>query len=493
MRKAKFTPAHARKYQQILREVRLYDRGLASLVFALGRPVLTDQAETAQVSFAAAPDNPDDPAKILLEVNDQLFEDMTGPSVAFMLAHECLHVAWRHLFELMFEKGKYPRRNILELAHEVVINDYLIGSHHMEPPTTPEDNTVIGIFGPEKFEFSFDGFDTAGAYQKIIEILDEKQQKSEATEQDMEDHLNDLLEDACQPPENLEEITSDDLSDILQGWLQDALNDATKGGNPTPESLSNIINKHNQDAPPENTITYDGPLTNSITASKNLEKQATLNWARILKEINPRILSGNTISRGPGASKRTFSRLNVPTVAQYPQMVLPGRHSLGGKSTGRGNEVPTIILALDFSYSVASTTTLEMIVSLAESIPSAGARVIPVTWADDVVPWNPEERQVANGGTDIYKVLQYANNIMEENGSAPYVIVVSDGQFYCDFENHSTVPFEHYFWVGFTPDDKRCFKRALGEVAMKRYYELDSLTRKNSGRGKRNGAPVASR
>ena len=477
MRKAKFTPTHARKYQQVLREIRLYDRGLASLVFALGRPVLTDQAKTAQVSFAATPENPDDPAKILLEINDQLFENMTVPSVAFVLAHECLHVAWRHLFELMFEKEKYPRRNILELAHEVVINDYLIGSHHMEPAIMPEDDTVIGIFGPAEFDFSFDGFDTAGAYQKIIEILDEKHQKDNTTQQDVEDHLNVLLSDTCPPTETPEGVSDDDLSDILQGWLQDALNDATQGDNPTPASLSGIIDKHNEHAPAENKVQYDDPLVNSITASKSLEKQAALNWARILREINPRILSGNTISRGPGVSKRTFSRLNVPTVAQYPRMVLPGRHSLGGKSTGRGNEVPTIILALDFSYSVESTTTLETIVSLADSIPSTGARVIPVTWADDVVPWNPEERQVAHGGTDIYKVLQYANDIMEENGTAPYVIVISDGQFYCDFENRSKVPFEHYFWVGFTPDDKQCFKSALGEAAMKRYYELDSLTR----------------
>lgn len=469
MRKTRFTPKHARKYQQVLREIRLYDRGLASLVFALGLPVLTSEAETAQVSFSETPDSQDDTAKILLEVNDRLFEEMTVPSVAFMLAHECLHVAWRHLFELVFEKDKYPRRKVLELAHEVVINDHLIGSHNMAPAIAPEDGTVIGIFGPEKFGVSFDGFDTDGAYQKIIELMAEKRQ----TAQDIED-----LSGTCHLPDIPAGITSDNLSDILQGWLQDALNDATQGGKPTPESLSHIIDKHNQAAPPENTISYDDPPVNHITATKSPQKQAALNWARILREINPRILSSNTLSRGPGVSKRTFSRLNVPTIAQYPRMVLPGRHSLGGTNTGRGNEVPTIILALDFSYSVASTTTLEKIVSLAESVPSSGARVIPVTWADDVAPWNPEERQVANGGTNIYKVIQYANNIMEENGSAPYVIVVSDGQFYCDFENHSKIPFEHYFWVGFTPGDKHCFKRTLGEPAMKRYYELDSLTRK---------------
>lgn len=477
MRKAKFTPARARKYQQILREIRLYDRGLASLVFALGRPVLTDRAETAQVSFAARPENPDDKAKILLEVNDHLFDKMTVPSVAFMLAHECLHVAWRHLFEMLFEKEKYPQRNILELAHELVINDYLIGSHNMEPAIMPEENRVIGIFGPEKFDFSFNGFDTNGAYHKVIELIEEKRQKDKSTQQDIEDFLNDLLGDTCPPIETPEEISNEDLTDILKGWLQGALEDATKGDNSTPELLSNIIDTHNESAPKKDKIEYDDVLVNSITASKSLEAQAALNWARILREINPRILSGNALSRGPGRNKRTFSRLNVSTVAQYPSMVLPGRQSLGGKSTGKGKSLPTIILALDFSYSVESTTNLELVVSLAESIPSTGARVIPVTWADDVVPWDAEERQVANGGTDIDEVFKYANSLMKENGSAPCVIVISDGQFWCDFEKDSEVPFEHYFWVGFTPRDRESFKSALGEAAMKRYYDLDSLTK----------------
>ena len=638
---------HTNKYNQTLDEVFLASSGLYSLVKALGSPRFDQNTETASVSFERNPDHDTDVPKIVFNLNPDLFKKLPPEQVAFLISHESLHVAKKHLQEHKHQ-DKYPNPRILNMAHEMLINDTLSGSYNMTPPMNPntpsgEEPERMGVFGDE-VEFNFDGWETPQAYPKLVELLkkkqeekqqqgepqdgesensknsetgnteennsnsqdndseetpentsedntqgDESQENPEDTENgedtntdntgnnegddttedgdgtsadadpnntdteepegdpqdngtngegeaadgetpkddtdpnsegdsngEEEDNLDDLINDilnnqagTCsrtpnnngedsQEPTNENntnnngdsdgaegaepEFSDDAIQEAITEWLQEALQDAMNN-NTIDEALADIINEATSDGTlDENMVSGTGFTIGSPTGKTrgtddvNIPNMS-LDWARLLKEIDPRILTvGRKTLAFDNTEQRSFARVYRPLATFYPDVIIPGHIGEDGTPDGDAAAVPTIILALDYSGSTPEWF-LQVIVALADTIPTEGADVRVITWSNDVVEWDENRNVCEQWGTDIDLVFEYAKTVSEEIDGDPYVIVVSDGEFNHVPSYHDLgAPTENYYWVGIERSDKSSFEHNLEDDHMERYYDLGDLT-----------------
>lgn len=649
---------HTNKYNQTLDEVFLASSGLYSLVKALGSPRFDKNTETASVSFERNPDYDTDVPKIVFNLNPDLFKKLPPEQVAFLISHESLHVAKKHLQEHK-HRDQYPNPRILNMAHEMLINDTLSGSYNMTPPINPntpsgEEPERMGVFGDE-VEFNFDGWETPQAYPKLVELLKKKQEEQqqqqqtqegesensengetsntgentdnqdndseetpentgegnpqgeepqenpegtetsedtnsenmgdneegtntpedgdgtsadanpndseepegdpqdngtnsegEATDGDNnneengdndngvdgetsedstdtnsegegngeeEDNLDDLIDDilnnqagTCsrnpnndgedsQDPTNENDTNNDGgegaepefsdeaIQEAIAEWLQDALQDAMNN-NTMDEALADIINEATSDGTlDENMVSGTGFTIGSPngktrdTNDVNIPDNMSLDWARLLKEIDPRILTvGRKTLAFDNTEQRSFARIYRPLATLYPDVIIPGHIGEDGTPDGDDDAVPTIILALDYSGSTPEWF-LEVIVALADTIPTEGADVRVITWSNDVVEWDENRNVCEQWGTDIDLVFDYAKEVSEEIDGDPYVIVVSDGEFNRVHSGHDLgAPEENYYWVGIERSDKSSFAHNLEDDHMERYYDLGDLT-----------------
>ena len=653
---------HTNKYNQTLDEVFLASSGLYSLVKALGSPRFDKNTETASVSFERNPDHDTDVPKIVFNLNPDLFKKLPPEQVAFLISHESLHVAKKHLQEHKLQ-DKYPNPRILNMAHEMLINDTLSGSYNMTPPMNPntpigEEPERMGVFGDE-VEFNFDGWETPQAYPKLVELLKKKQEEQQqqqqgqtqegesenseqgetsntgentdnqdndseetpentsegnpqgeepqenpestetsedTTPEDMgdneedtntpedgdgtsadadpnntdteepegdpqdngtngegeaadgdndneengdndngvdgetsedstdtnsegegneeeADNLDDLIDDilnnqagTCsrnpnndgedsQDPTNENDTNNDGgegaepefsdeaIQEAIAEWLQDALQDAMNN-NTMDEALADLINEATSDGTlDENMVSGTGFTIGSPTGKTrdtddvNIPDNMSLDWARLLKEIDPRILTvGRKTLAFNNTEQRSFARVYRPLATFYPDVIIPGHIGEDGTPDGDDNAVPTIILALDYSGSTPEWF-LEVIVALADTIPTEGADVRVITWSNDVVEWDENRNVCEQWGTDIDLVFEYAKEVSEEINGDPYVIVVSDGEFNHVHSHHDLgAPKENYYWVGIERRDKSSFEHNLEDDHMERYYDLADLT-----------------
>lgn len=619
MFKRKHKNWHTNKYNQTLDEVFLASSGLYSLVKTLGSPRFDQNTETASVSFERDPDHDTDVPKIVFNLNPDLFKKLPPEQVAFLISHESLHVAKKHLQEHKHQ-DKYPNPRILNMAHEMLINDTLSGSYNMTPPMNPntpsgEEPERMGVFGDE-VEFNFDGWETPQAYPKLVELLKKQQEEQQGQPQEgesenseqgetsntgentgegnphgeepqenpegtetsedtnpentgdneedntpedgdgtsgdsnnseepegdpeenngtnsegeetngenpennetnsEEDNLDDLIDDiltnqagTCSrnpnnDGEDSQETTNENNTDTNNGdgeedaepefsdeaiqeaiaeWLQDALQDAMNN-NTMDEALADIINEATSDGTlDENMVSGTGFTIGSPTGKTrdtddvNIPDNMSLDWARLLKEIDPRILTvGRKTLAFDNTEQRSFARIYRPLATFYPDVIIPGHIGEDGTPDGDDDAVPTIILALDYSGSTPEWF-LEVIVALADTIPTEGADVRVITWSNDVVEWDENRNVCEQWGTDIDLVFEYAQQVSEEIDGDPYVIVVSDGEFNRVHSGHDLgAPEENYYWVGIERNDKSSFVHNLEDDHMERYYDLADLT-----------------
>lgn len=702
---------HTRKYNQALDETYLASTGLYRLIKNLGSPSFTTSIDTACVSFERIPEKNNTPA-IVFNINPDLFKQLPAEQVAFVIAHEALHVAKNHLGERWFESDKYPLKHVFELAQELVVNDTLTDSYQLQPPTRKNqdgEETRIGVFGDEKFGFSFNGLDTPQAYPKILELLQqqqeqqqqeqqqgqqpgegdsadknqqpntdntpqqgdnptdtqdnnsaednqqgdtgqqdnstqdntdtsENQQDTETTEDnnsadgenssdsnpgqneetsnniagegvnntdnaqdtdnttdtdsdgtpqegentdtsnsgegdptgdapdtdlggsqahgtgpgeetpsdtsngetggntgddnqdptdgtdsaaggngsadntpgdnaptentdsdnttgdgtptgDMGDPLDNLAEETltqgggCEHtnPNNTtdDELSPEEIREAITDWLNDTLEDAMSNQD-MDETLADIINDAisqgmvDGDQAAHKGFSVGSPTGKTRSTDDVTLKNMTLDWARLLREIDPRILTAGRKNLGAKRSRETsFARRHRAFTAFQSRFILPGEAGNDPTPKGKEKAVPTIILALDYSGSTPSWF-IEVIVALANSIPKEGADVRVITWSNDVVEWGPEGEVCESGGTDLDLVFDYAKTVKEDLDGDPYIVTVSDGEFWR--HRYFTVPEENCYWVGIERGDRSSFEENLPAGHMDRYYDLGDLT-----------------
>jgi len=401
----------------------------------IGIPQENYDIPTAQVSY-----NPHDKT-ILFEVNPELIEGMSDEEVGFVVSHEAYHVLLSHLKEVQ-QRDEYPDSESLLLAHEAIINDTVGNVLGLD---APDMDLVFG----DRFGADFSGFSTREAYDWIRDNEDENSSNdAQSEDSDSGSDSNDDSDSESNGDEQsgqssgsqnksgnashgcggvfVPEGFEDEFIDVLSDVLKDAMDEISQKGDSVPTDFVNVLNDIEQDSGNDITGGYSiGNNTGSMFAGKM--DDMNLDWKMLIAEFNPKILTS-----GGSKFRDSWTSPNRRMISVYPKVVMPNRVRKDN-SGDNGDDVPTFILALDMSYSIPERL-IAGLANLADTVPDKFVRVMPVTWADDVLEFDTKQKKIVyRGGTNIDAVWDYSQKVKKEIGKEPYVFVITDGQ--CSFNN----------------------------------------------------------
>lgn len=444
---------------------------------AIGAPVAGSREKRAAVVLTGGD-------KIELHVSEKFFSTLTDSQAGTVLAHEFNHVFLNHLHEVGFSE-RWPRRRVLNLAHEVVINDRLAITGF----DLPED----AVTGAKITGESYAGQTTDYAYKSIEKFLENKA-KEEQDKRDQSDETSDSEELSSESGEGssgeANGITGDDILDSLGvgGHECDGLvvDDGDGELRPaTPEELQTAVSilndalsdvydpsdDHFFDAAPEMEELEDvnpelakkireasgtiGDLDSKGGSSEGdgvvqeilSDERISMEWVKLLEQINPDIGTA-----GSGANRMALPdwTRRPRVLSAIPNVILP---SVGGPRDrdGLGAKIrPIALLALDFSGSIPRTLT-NTLQALARSIPDDLIEATCVTFSTYIVDFDykSDYNKVASGCTDFSPIHVRAMEIAKANGGVyPHVLCFTDGQ--AEFERESPSQYEldsKWIWV----------------------------------------------
>lgn len=446
-----------------------YERGLdmlyasskifGSLANSIGTPVANEEIPTARVAFNT------DTKKISFEVNPDFINPLTDDQIAAVIAHETYHVLLDHLSEL--SEPEYTDRSALIDAHECIINDALESNVGVR---LPED---IGIrYGTELYNQDFSYFTTKQGYDFIVKNKDNKEESPENNEGSSEDNARE--DDDSKGFFNcggvyVPEEFADDFREAIKVSIKDTVDEVDE--DQIDDDLKDVLDEFVS-------MSYSVNDNSSGFVKATIESGMNMNWFKILSRINPKI---NT--SGKKRTETTWMKPPRRLLSVYPEVIIPEVVHERKDPRGAGDSLPTIIVALDLSYSIPRNL-VQKLVNLVDEVPEAFFKPIPVTWSDYVLPYdNKSKRVVPSNGTNINAVYEYAQKITKEKGSAPYVFVISDGQ--CSFSHYSRIKIDkdylnnQWYWCAIKDNDVHNITKYFvnsGHADKSKVYKLSDFT-----------------
>lgn len=485
-----------------------YAPHMHSIARCVGLPVANPHIPTAQVSY--------DPMKsdILFEINPDYISGLSDEEVGFVISHEAYHVLLSHLQESM-NTTDYPRRDVLVTAHECIINDTITSTIGLDAPE--------GVLAGADHGADFSVFSTRDGYdflsQNTEDEQDEQQSQSQqgsgqggssngagsgsdgsdqtegaggSSQQDEgadgdsggngggsgddeqeqdeqgsgsgEDQGDDTESDADDEQNKdhqhgrcggiiIDQNTADAFQQAVQKAINDSVKDMQDNGIDVPDEIVDLM--HDIDP----TVGGHGFGIGNNTGSmfSNPTDDLNLDWKELLAKINPKVKSAGQKK----AAKQSWHAPRRKMMGQYPKVILPVTRG-GDADNGKGAEKPTLILALDMSYSIP-TYLIDGLAGMADTIPDDLIAPRPVTWSDYVKEFDTKERHiVSRSGTNIDAVWDYSQKVAKETGKQPYVLVITDGG--CMFYG-SAVPEtvqKFWYWGAIVASDKQSIKYNMG-------------------------------
>jgi hypothetical protein len=262
------------------------------------------------------------------------------------------------------------------------------------------------------------------------------------------------------------EISEEDIQDFKDA-LSDAINSAMKdiAADSVPNYVTDAIEaiSHEEGMSINASDWSIGAVDKSTEFLSQSGSDLDLNWKALLARINPKINSA-----GRPRQKESWHAPRRKMIASYPEVILPTYRRMDDPEN-KGDSVPVFILALDMSYSIPEYL-IQKLASLADSIPKDIIRPYPVTWSNDVLPFDTETRRIVRrSGTNIDNVYEYAQKLEKETKTKPYVLVITDGD--CNFGGHdSMLPSrmdrklvaDRWFWMATEPKKLSLIRKNFG-------------------------------
>lgn len=505
-------------YKRGLDAIYLYAPYFYKIMLHLGIPVANENIPTAQVNF-----NPHT-KEILFEINPNLIESMTDEEVGFVIAHEAYHVLLNHLPELMM-KEEYPQSETLVLAHEYISNDNVANVLGLDIP-----DTDFEIYLGKNIDQDFSMMSTREAYDVLAK--DEEKTEDDSVEQDDEKQNNSSSNSSSNGSDNSAADVSDKKSESpsgnndqqddekssededssagydSEGQDEDSDADSQPGDkvsycagpkiseenydefmksivdaveksyydmksndelDDVPVEMQNIMSDYSKD------VSFGIGNDRSTMFMNTVDDNMNLDWKSLIAEINPKILSAG----GPKKYKDVWHQPRRRMISSYPKVVLPARVE---KKDGddKGDEIPTFILALDWSVSIPDYL-IAGLANLADTVPDKFVKVLPITWSNHYKEFDTVKRNmIIRGGTNIGAVYEYSQKVAKEIGRQPYVFVITDGQFHFKhYETNSKKNIQDYwYWGGINKGSERIMNPSSGQNSLyfdKSYTSADRV------------------
>lgn len=401
-----------KKFREGMEELLYASPTNGDIALALGAPYFSSDGETAWVQYDASGKNG---KKVLFSFNPDFILSLSAEKIAGVILHETFHVLRKHLDTS--KDPAYKDKNALIMAQECTINDYITIILGLELPEGC-------LFGEDLIGQSTENMTLYQAY-KLFEKKDE----------DGDSQDGDEAEGACG---GFDSIPDEGLKEVMHSVAGEmGISD---------EDLQEKINESYQD---QNTI---GSIAGNGEPNKLMDikgDSSRMNWLELLKEINPDVM--NAFKPNRQDEVLNWGRKNVRY--QSTTAIIPS-HRIVDEGQAKG-KVPTLLIALDVSGSIDNSL-IHTLVGMISDVPSDFINPFAITWSDEAVPYDEEHnfRTAGRLGTRISSVTNYAKKIMREEGEYPYVVCITDGEFY-DHYSISNRNKDRWTWMAV---DERSYK-----------------------------------
>lgn len=366
------------KYREGIIELLFYNPPLGSIARSMGQPVFDEDHETAYITF-------DNEGKVRFCFNPDFIMSLDVDMLAAVISHEAYHLALYHLEE-MKDKVTFPHQHDLTVAQECVINDTIENVHGMKMP-----------------DFVYRGMDV------IQEDCSQYSSKQVYDKLPHEEHPPG--EGGCGGIH----ISEEDL-DKYHKEIEEIIKDAAKqSGKSVDEFMKDIRNSA--------TGGYAGTMQGNMSTAR-------MNWRRLLANINPKVMTAG----GRKKTKNNWLKNNRRMISVYPKVIMPSQEVHDPIGDDIGDDLPTLVIALDLSGSIPMSL-VDTLRGLLNDIPTNLMRAYPCTWSSNLIPYDPNVGRVCyQACTNISLVVKYVNKIQRETGVDPYVLVITDGDYWLGHE-----------------------------------------------------------
>lgn len=454
-----------------------YKRGLDSifassplfgnLAASLGKPIETLGDYRAFVAFNSETKN------IEFHLDSKYISELTDDEIGAVIAHETYHVLLDHLNEKI--SGDYINLQVLNIAHECIINDGLSGNVGLELP----ENVV---YGTDLYQEDFSIFSTKEAYNFIIEKLEEEDNSLNNKDTNFEDTKDSEFEKQESEEDSNQAISSGSCGGVqidkeqFSAWktaVADGINNATKEAKDKDVDIPTFVQDVLEDLSNDNeSIIKNWSIKGSGVKESFYKEEIPFNWKSLLSKINPKINSF-----GKKKVKYSFQQPHRRMMSVYPKVILPSPMKEVNNEQ-KGDSIPTAIIVLDFSYSIPHEM-IGKLVSMSESIPDDIIHSKLIAFSDSVYEFDPNTvKNIYRGSTNIDSVTNYVQEYSKKNNIEPYIICISDGDCYLKEDinkNWMNKNKNKWFWIS-TPNKLNVLNRHWSHISPKEnIYKMEDF------------------
>lgn len=354
-------------------------------VIGTGTPRASTQVDTAAISW-----DPKNPEKWSFIFNEEFAEKLNEDEMAFIVAHETMHVALRH-FDICSSFDDPIRFNI---AADCVINDFLVGNG-MSPPE--------GLCtGQDYINRNASGMTVSDVYALLPDEVNQDNPDYGGGQGGQVDEHDWML--------------SDEAKEALGKAM-----DAVEKGSVAPSDLDNIMD---EDKLAEGGWSKEG--VGNVVVDDH-EYGFSGDWLKLLMKVNPMLRREFGLGPKPRSTFRTPSR---KVGHMYPDILVPRYESIeGGGDISRSDKKASIVLAVDVSGSIP-TEWVRKFRALIMSKPKK-MHMYCCTFDTDYHEVLDVNNPVnTGGGTDFSAIQAFINDrVMPDLGQYPRAVcVITDGQ-----------------------------------------------------------------
>jgi predicted metal-dependent peptidase len=357
-------------------------------VLNIGKPLWTDEIDTAAVAL-----NPDT-GDFFFVFNPDFAEKLDAEEMAFVAAHETLHILLNHL---RLAKDYPDNHQGFNLAADAVINDYLAESGFTAPEGVVSGLSLVGEDCSRK------------SVREVYDLL-QAQGGAEAARQ--------AAEAAGTGGTDIDEHNWMHDADEAAAQLADTVFKQAQGD--MPYEIADM----RQDIEAGSASTSQGNGPDTSTQAWRQEHGVSLQWQKLLEDIDPDIFRRPSIGPPPRPSFHRRPR----KLGAFPDLHLPVTR-IEPKKRDKAREKPSIVMALDTSGSI-DRATANRFVTLARSIPQDKVDLHVCTFTTTYRQLDLDNPRFPSGGTNFSAIERFIRDrVLKEQRRYPKaVVVITDGQ-----------------------------------------------------------------
>jgi predicted metal-dependent peptidase len=375
-------------------------------VLNIGKPEAVGNPPTAAVAVDPKSENIGADFRFLF--NPSFASTLSTEDMAFVMAHETMHVLLNHLS--LNKKFKDKKR--FNVAADCVINDYLA-----DMGLTPPD---MALRGDEQVGYNCAHATVTEVYGDVGSSCDGCDGTGVGEDGEKCDQCDGTGDSGAQGDGAYGGYADGGRALDDHEWMEDSTEgDAEAAEKQVEDAVGNDLeDKKNKESGEGGGVSPSG--VGGAQGFSEL-KGVGIKWAELLKKINPFVFN-----EGPRPRPAWHRKPRKLMGDAYRDIYLPVTNE-GTK--GEGGEMPALVMALDTSGSIGQETANKF-VNFARSVPQDQIKLHVCTFTSQYMELDLDDPKWVSGGTNFSAVENYIQDVVKDQTKGQYpksVVVVTDG------------------------------------------------------------------